>query len=105
MKYLTHNQKKDIDILGTSLVGEINVSYETLKRIFGNPKSGDGYKVDAEWEIEFEDGEVATIYNYKNGKNYNGRNGTPKTKIFDWHIGGRGEDDVVERIEKIIRSI
>lgn len=89
MKYLTHNQKKDIVTCCTSLVGEIAVDYATLKRFFGQPTGSDGYKSDAEWEIEFEDGKVATIYNWKDGKNYNGKDGLPKTKITNWHIGGK----------------
>lgn len=103
MKYLTHNQKK-INVGGTCLVGEIVVSYKILKRVFGQPTGSDGYKSDAEWEIEFEDGEVATIYNYKDGKNYNGRSGLPKTKITNWHIGGK-DKEVVERIEILINEI
>lgn len=103
MNYVTHNQNKEIDTCYTSLIACIDVDYATLKRIFGKPTFGDGYKVDAEWEIEFEDGKVATIYNYKSGKNYNGSNGTPKTKIRDWHIGGR-EEVVADRIKEIIKK-
>lgn len=88
MKFKTHNDK-DIDLNGTHLQGQIDTTYSKLKKIFGKPNNGDGYKTDAEWEIEFEDGTVATIYNYKDGFNYNGREyGMSKTKITDWHIGG-----------------
>lgn len=76
---------------GTSLQGYIEISYKELVEKLGKPNDGDGYKVDAEWCVEFEDGTVATIYNYKDGKNYNGSSGTPKTKITDWHIGGNDE--------------
>lgn len=87
MKFKTHNQT-DVNICGTSLVGYITCDYSTLKKVFGKPHESDGYKVDAEWDIEFADGVVASIYNYKSGKNYNGRSGTAKTKITNWHIGG-----------------
>jgi len=93
MKFKTHNENF-IDINGTSLVGEIKANYGDLKAIFGAPTDGDGYKVDAEWEVEFENGTVATIYNWKNGKNYNGASGTAKTKITDWHIGGNDQEAV-----------
>jgi len=76
------------DYVGTSLQGYVDVSYKELVAKFGRPSDGDGYKVDAQWAVKFEDGTVATIYNYKDGKNYNGRSGTPKTKIRDWHVGG-----------------
>ncbi len=93
MNFKTHNDKR-INCGGTSLVGKINVSYGKLKKTFGKPTESDGYKSDAEWEVEFENGVVATIYNWKNGKNYLGSSGTPKTKITQWHIGGHTEEAV-----------
>jgi hypothetical protein len=103
MKFKTHNEK-DINISGTSLVEEIDASYEKLVEKFGDPDEGDAYKVDAMWKIEFEDGKVATIYNYKDGKNYNGDEGLETTKIRDWYIGGYDNTDVVERILLIIKN-
>ncbi len=78
---------------GTSLMGEINISFEKLVKIFGQPHhNGDGYKVDAEWGIKFTDGlyknVVATIYNWKDGKNYCGDEGLDVENITEWHIGG-----------------
>lgn len=81
---------------GTSLQGYIDISYKELVDKLGKPQDGDGYKVDAEWIVEFEDGTVATIYNYKDGKNYNGSSGTPKTKIRDWHIGGANPEAAIK---------
>lgn len=79
-----------IDINGTSLQGHVTVAYADLVTKFGPPTSnGDGYKVDAEWCLKFEDGTVATIYNYKDGKNYLGAEGDAVEAITDWHIGGR----------------
>jgi hypothetical protein len=103
MNFQTHNQK-DVDVNGTSLIGYIDEDFAKIKKLFGKPSKGDGYKVDAEWEIEFEDGMVATIYNYKDGKNYLGNSGTPKTKIREWHIGGHNED-VLERIQNILNCV
>jgi len=102
IKFKTHNQESEIDAGGTSLIGAIDTDYATLKRIFGEPTDSDGYKVDAEWIIKFSDGKVATIYNYKSGRNYLGRSGTPKTKIRDWHIGGI-HPIVVKRVVEIIK--
>ncbi len=101
MDFKTHNDKT-IDVCGTSLVGEINVGYNKLKKVFGNPTDSDGYKSDAEWEIEFEDGETASIYNWEDGKNYNKKNGLPKTKITNWHIGAKN-DVIVNRIEALLK--
>ncbi len=77
-----------VDVNGTSLQGRIHTSFDDLADCFGEPTSdGDGYKIDVEWEIQFVDGTVATIYNWKNGKNYCGDEGDDSTDITDWHIG------------------
>lgn len=74
---------------GTSLQGYIDADYFDLVEVFGEPTSdGDGYKVDAEWEVKFDDGTVAVIYNYKNGKNYCGSAGQATHAITQWNIGG-----------------
>jgi len=103
MKYKTH--KDNLPFVSSSLAGYVDVTYAKLVRLFGKPLGGDGYKVDAEWEVEFEDGLRCCIYNYKNGKNYNGISGTPKTKITDWHIGSHHEEPertiVVGRIRRM----
>jgi len=65
--------------------------YDWLVDIFGTPGEGDCYKVDAMWIIQFEDSTIATIYNWKNGRNYNGPEAKPVEKITDWNIGGSSE--------------
>ena len=83
----THNDK-NINACGTSLINEITVDFQTLVNKFGEPLIYDkGDKVDAEWLIEIDD-EVFTIYNYKDGKNYNGKSGAKTKDITNWHIGG-----------------
>ena len=79
----------EIEIMGTGLVGNINVDYNFLVQKLGQPTESDGYKIDAEWNIEFDDGTVATIYNYKDGKNYLGEDGLDVEEITDWHVGGK----------------
>jgi hypothetical protein len=64
---------------------------------------GDGYKTDAEWEIKFEDGSIATIYNWKDGKNYCGHSGLKTVNIRDWHIGGFSSG-VVNYIKQALRQ-
>ncbi|HAT65157.1 MAG TPA: hypothetical protein DCS66_11235, partial [Flavobacteriaceae bacterium] len=51
----THNDIS-INSNGTCLQGYINAHYYDLLETFGEPTESDGYKVDAEWYIEFEDG-------------------------------------------------
>jgi hypothetical protein len=87
MNFVTHNQA-EIRIDGTHLQGVVDISYGMLTELLGPPAEGDGYKTDAEWIVQFEDGVVITIYNYKNGPSYMGKHGTPPHLNVDWHIGG-----------------
>ncbi len=90
MKFITHNQDDSINANMTSLRGCITATYAQLVSTFGEPmKDGfDDYKSDAQWLVQFDDGTVATIYNWKNGKNYCGHEGTATEFIKDWHVGG-----------------
>ncbi len=65
---------------GTFYQDCINVAYHTLVDLFGEPMDGDGEKTQAEWSILFDDGEVATIYDWKENK--------PVGFISNWHLGG-----------------
>jgi hypothetical protein len=75
----------------SSRCGSINVSYDLLVKTFGDPQlysTQPGHKVDINWIVQFGDGTLAIIYNYKNGPNYLGEYGTPVTEITNWHING-----------------
>ena len=77
---------------GTSLEGRVEVDYKDLVEIFGEPSGKtDGSKTDAEWNVMTPYG-IATIYNYKDGKNYCGDNGLEVEDIKDWHIGGHNAE-------------
>ena len=75
---------------GTSLRGYLpHTTYADLVSVFGQPTcEGDGYKTDCEWLVEFNDGTVATIYNWKNGRNYCGNDGLDVEDIRHWNVGG-----------------
>lgn len=94
---------------GTGLQGycEEGTTYAELVACFGEPHSdGDGYKVDAQWILQFSDGTVATIYNYKSGKNYLGDDeGACVENLIgsDWHIGGTSEK-AVDRVWAAIEA-
>lgn len=103
MKYITHNEKGEIDANGTYLQGYIETKYKDLKRLFGEPEDGDGYKIDAEWIIKFEDNTIATIYNHKDGKNYRGEEGIPINEIELWHIGGF-EKKAIDYIKELLKK-
>ena len=86
---------------GTGFMGYVQASYADLVRIFGEPTDGDGDKTDAQWVLRFADDQVATIYNYKNGKTYLGADGLDKTEIETWHVGGKSKI-ALSRIQKIL---
>lgn len=93
--------KTNQEINGTSLQGYVEISYKKLIEVFGKPNvKVDGYKTDAEWLIMTPVG-IATIYNYKDGKNYCGKAGKATSKIVEWHIGGRS-DEVVNFIREAL---
>ena len=64
---------------GTHLQGYVQAYYHQLVEVFGEPEGG-GDKTTAEWALEFEDGTVATIYDWKEYE-------TPMG-LYHWHIGG-----------------
>ena len=101
LQFTTHNDG-EIEFHGTCLQGRIDATFKELSSIFGEPHEGDGYKVDAEWDVRFGDGTVATVYNWKDGPNYNGADGTPVEHITDWHVGGI-DRKAFERIEATLQ--
>jgi hypothetical protein len=83
---------------GTGFLAYLDIGYADLVATLGEPLKGDGYKVDAEWILEFPGGTaefpeptVATIYNYKTGRKYLGPTAPATEGIRDWHIGGRDQ--------------
>ena len=92
---------------GTSLRGHITANYKDIVARLGEPESGDGYKVDADWSVTDENtlvpspldrtkmvGLTATLYNWKNGPAYLGDEGTPPESNLEWNIGGNHPDAV-----------
>ena len=88
---------------GTSLQGYCpsGTTYAQLVAAFGEPGANDGYKVDAQWALGFEDGTVATVYNYKTGRNYLEDEGRAVENLVgdDWHIGGKSPEAVARIVE------
>lgn len=88
---------KDALVNGTSFKGYVTASYSELVEKFGNPDFGPndrgGDKVTCEWALEFEDGTIATIYDWKE---YD----TPMGE-HNWHVGGR-DYQAVERVLEVM---
>jgi len=76
---------KDAVVNGTCLQGRITTTYGELVEKFGEPERG-GDKTTVEWALEFEDGTVATIYDWKYQE-------TPMYKT-DWNIGGKSVEAI-----------
>jgi hypothetical protein len=70
---------------GTSLKGYTQTTLRQLIEVFGEPDYYDeGDKVTVEWCLVFEDGTVASIYDWKRYEL-----GTPELdEIYEWHVGG-----------------
>ena len=102
MRYTTHHADfPAINIDGTHLIGQIEATYMELVGLFGQPLPGDQYKTEAEWHVMFDTGEVATIYNWKNGPAYLGPNGKPVTQINIWNVGGK-HPGVLDKISRLL---
>lgn len=93
--YQTHNETY-VPTNGTSLKGYTIATYYELVELFGEPTQGDPAKTQAEWEIEFEDGTMATIYDWK-------MYGIPVEQIGEWNIGGK-DSQAVELVEQVIQA-
>lgn len=78
--------------IGTSLRGYIPIKYSTLVSIFGEPNKIGSSDDKVEWEWIFKlNGKIITIYNWKNGSKYLGKDVDPES-INEWHVGGCAHD-------------
>jgi len=87
---------------GTSFHGTvIEATVEELKQILGEPEydSNDGQdKVNFEWVMETDSGDVFTVYDYKEYRRIR------EYEVIEWHIGGRNKD-VTEKAKREIESV
>ena len=102
MEYQTHNDVI-IKTSGTGFKGKIKLDYYDILDRLGKPKECDGHKTDAEWEIEFYDGTVATLYNWKNGKNFCGEKGLALYQIDKWNVGGF-KREALDKVNKLFKG-
>lgn len=107
LKILTNTTEGWDRTNGTSGINEIRATYAELVELFGEPQDGDKEKVDAEWIIDI-DGQIITIYNWKDGPAYLGalhckKHNISLDTINSWSIGGRSDkayDKLVEYFKK-----
>ena len=93
----------------TSHQGEIAATRRNLEEIFGPPTfdepSGTSLvSSTVEWDLQFSDGTVATIYDTDIIDDVTAGIITPGAdELYEWHIGGRGPD-AVARILSVLRQ-
>lgn len=87
---MNHKTLKSTDA-GTSLVAYFDATRREIEAVFGAPSytcDSESEKVTVEWVIEFENGTIATIYDWKRYEE-----GTPALdEEYEWHIGGVNSD-------------
>jgi len=87
MKNIKQINSSETSANGTHLQGYLTTTLDQLTSLLGEPLEGDGDKTTAEWKIEFEDGRVVTIYDWKLS--------SAPTYLYDWHVGGlKGPSDL-----------
>lgn len=77
---------------GSHLQGSTCTTFATLTELLGKGLGG-GDKTTQEWVIEFSDGTVATVYDWKEYS-------TPRG-LYDWHIGGKSRK-AVQYVEDLL---
>lgn len=91
MEYRVNSGNMDA-FIGSSLRGYLEAPYPEVVDRLGEPLHDDfDGKADAVWMVEFADGTFASVYNYKDGRNYLGEEGIPTEELSHWHIGGKSE--------------
>tara|TARA_Y100000004_G_scaffold133796_1_gene151258 strand:+ start:300 stop:623 length:324 start_codon:yes stop_codon:yes gene_type:complete len=87
------------DTNGTCLQGTLWATKRELKSVFGKPLFESFYaddKVLTEWVIEFEDGSVATIYDWKLDEPLG------MDDNYEWHIGGH--HNINGRVKEVLAN-
>lgn len=85
----------------SSLRGYVNANFWDLVEKFGEPTYNESFgedKVDVEWCIEFDDGTIATIYNWKD---YDGGQRCRSDVNYRWHIGGFS-NQAVDAVQAVV---
>lgn len=89
----------DVQTWGTYLIGTVETRYDTLVRVFGEPVMYDGIdeKTTCQWNLEFEDGSVATIYDWKTEQ-------TP-LEAYEWHVGGKSPEALTNVLDTLNEAL
>jgi hypothetical protein len=80
----------------------IFASVQDLIRSFGEPSFQDNMgddKVNFEWEMETDDGDVFTIYDWKEYRRLN------KIEVINWHIGSHSKKVSIDAVNEVQKSL
>jgi hypothetical protein len=81
--------------LGTCYQGEVIASLDDLVETFGPPRDGVDHKTRAEWWLRFDDGCVATIYDWKRPELL--------ADVSVWNVGGQSPHGL-EHVKEALAS-
>jgi len=81
-------ETEDVGIGGTSKQGTVKASIKDLRQHFGEPSTGYP-KSTFHWQIRFEDGTVATIYDYYSSNRY-----ADEDENVEWSVGGHSKEAI-----------
>lgn len=95
MNFHTHNQAVIDDHL-TMLQGSIQATRAQLIKAFGEPLQGLSSRVLNDWKIQFDDGTVAAIYDWKTDP-------LPDDEPYSWRIRGKNHR-AVELVHQAFRK-
>ena len=99
----------DASISGTSFHGTtIAATTKQLEDAFGPSHEGDGYKVSHEWDFEDDEGNVFTLYAWKDTYMYDPGYGMPgPNDVRQWHVGshGGGESDFADWVREQLKEV
>lgn len=85
---------------GTHLQGYLpSISDADLTSVFGEPMRWRGDKVNVEWVLKFEDGTIATIYDWKRGAP------PPPGLPIEWNVGGHDRRALRHVTEALARHV
>lgn len=96
---------------GTHLQGKFIMPYDALLTAFGEPhykfdrETDIENKIDVEWAWELPSGKIATVYNWKDGEAYCGKDGLPVHLLTSWHVGGLEMDAMHELVDIINKRL
>ena len=80
----------------------IKCSVATLRKVLGEPECepNDGEdKINFEWVLETNDGDVFTVYDWKEYRSLN------DNEMIEWHIGGYNQKSTEQAKSEIIEAI